>query len=811
LQPHEYVAAVCRRWVWIVAAGLLGGLGSAVVSAHAPVSYGSTTSLYFGVESVTSSADLAASSLIRRDVLPSVAELTRSSLVLQPVIDGLGLDVTAQQLADSLDVVVLEDTAVVEISASAPTAREAALIAREVGEEVRQVVPSLHDDGDGPDLLEVTTIIPAREPRFQASPNTRVDTAMGLAAGGAMGVLLSGVGALLRPRIRRADDVAAMTDVPVLGSLYTAGPRAESISRFLWALQASAPVSSSGRMAVSGPSRGAAALAGELRAAIGARRAGHGVLTTRTTGAPPAAERGNGPTVVHVADPGDLRGAVAEGIDGLVVTVDASATTVVQLRRALASARSSSVAVLGVVVDGVLPPGAGWRARARAALRGNASLGADRLALLSSGAGRGTATFTRSTAVTALFALGLDLSLPMATNTGLLAAVALLPVWATVVSRFRGAGTIAALAALGLVSGGLLAAWSAADHDFSSRQAAETSFHVLTAVGAIGLLLWARTVLPLWTVAVAYGVGQLVTGLLEAPASDNAFKFELALPLTIIVLAVADARRRPLPALAALAVIGVLDILNDARSAFGFCLVAAALVVWQARPSRGPSGRAPWAGVLLLAGIAAGAYLAMSELLVAGALGAEVQARTTTQIEQTGSLLLGGRPEWTATWALMREQPLGFGLGTVPNAADVHLGESGFAVTNIPTAEGYIKNYMFGGRFELHSIVADLWSNLGPVGLVLGLVMAGLLVRSFADLLGRRRAGALTSFLVIGGLWYLAFGPVPANLLDVALALGLVLLPRQPREGRSAEKAAAGEPAGHPVGAGTGSATTTAD
>jgi hypothetical protein len=171
--------------------------------------------------------------------------------------------------------------------------------------------------------------------------------------------------------------------------------------------------------------------------------------------------------------------------------------------------------------------------------------------------------------------------------------------------------------------------------------------------------------------------------------------------------------------------------------------------------------------------------VAIRELLVAGALGAEAQARTITQIRQSGSLLLGGRPEWTATWALARENPLGFGLGTVPNALDVRLAESGFAVTHIPTAEGYLRNYMFGGRFELHSIIADLWSHLGPVGLAMGLTMAGLLVWSTLDLISRRQAGPLQSFLVVSALWYLAFGPLPANLPDVALALGVVLLPRR--------------------------------
>jgi hypothetical protein len=159
-----------------------------------------------------------------------------------------------------------------------------------------------------------------------------------------------------------------------------------------------------------------------------------------------------------------------------------------------------------------------------------------------------------------------------------------------------------------------------------------------------------------------------------------------------------------------------------------------------------------------------------------------VQARSVTQIEQSGSLLLGGRPEWTATLALMGERPLGFGLGVVPTPSDVLTAKAGFATVHIPTAEGYIENYLLDGRFELHSIVADLWTNLGPLGLASGLFMAFLVLRSTAELLSRRRAPALVCFLALRSLWVLAFGPLPSNVSEVAMTLGLLLLVRSPAE-----------------------------
>jgi hypothetical protein len=438
--------------------------------------------------------------------------------------------------------------------------------------------------------------------------------------------------------------------------------------------------------------------------------------------------------------------------------------------------------VTAVVVDGVLAPGASRRARLLAALRGNAPLGVlERLAQpwpVRPGA-RAVST-GRVTAVVALVLLGLARPLSYGITTGLVAAAVLLPVWVGTLRRYRGAVLVSFLVLLGLVSGFLLAVRSSADHDITLGNTAGTSFLVLTLLGGLGLVLWSRTVLPLSVVGLSYGLGQLVTGILRAPASPDPYKFELALPLTIVVLSLLARRRNPLPALAALAVLGGLDILNDARSAFAFCAVAAALVLWQARPGRRGTPRNRWTGAIALAAAGVGAYMAISELLVSGALGAAVQARTTQQIADSGSLLLGGRPEWTATAALMEHNPLGLGLGIVPNAEDVLVAKNGIAVAHIPTAEGYLEHYLFNGGVELHSVVADLWTNLGLVGLILGITLAVLLVRDLTGLLARRRASALACFLGLAAVWYLAFGPLPSNLPDVTFALG-VLLQLRPR------------------------------
>jgi capsular polysaccharide biosynthesis protein len=770
VQPKEYAAAIGRRWVWISACGIAGALFGAALSSSTAPTYTSSTSLLVGVERVGADENLALASRIGTQVLPSLERLARSPAVLSPVATTLReAGAPAGGLASRITADVAEGTSVLVVTAEDDTPEGASRLAAATGAELQRAAARFHGtDGDA-DVLRLTTVAPATAPAFPSAPETKRSTAAGMLAGVLVGVLATGAGEIARPRVRDAGDVAGRSGLSVLGTLPPRTPgrrarleRATAVHRLAALLHPGrAQGRSIRRTALVGPPPVTGRLARELRAATS-----HGL------------------DPVHVPAPTDLDAATVEAA---VLVVDAHRTPRRALDRAVAAAQDSPVPLAGVVLDGVLTERAGLLARIVSAVQGRARLGSV-LSETRPGPPDRPLASTRAVAVVALVAVGLAHPLPAATNTALAVAVLLAPVWVGSLQRFRGGTLIAALTGIGLLSGLLLARWSSADHAFAPREALETSFAVMTGLGIVGVVLWARTVLPLPVIGCAYGVGAVVTGLLRMPGSENAWKFELALPLTIVALSWAAMASSRLPTVFALAVLGVLDVLNDARSAFGFCVLAAVLVLWQTRPAGAERG-SRWAPVLLMGGLGVGGYLAISELLLAGALGSEVQARTATQVAQSGSLLLGGRPEWSATWALMRENPLGFGLGTVPSTGDVAVAEEGLAVANIPTGEGYLRNYLLADRFELHSVVADLWTHLGPAGLLLGLVMAVLLVRGLADRLAHREASGLLCFLPLIALWYLAFGPLPSNLPEVGLAVALVLLPRIPVRPRAASPA----------------------
>jgi hypothetical protein len=348
--------------------------------------------------------------------------------------------------------------------------------------------------------------------------------------------------------------------------------------------------------------------------------------------------------------------------------------------------------------------------------------------------------------------------------------LALTPVWLGAVRRSRGATALIVLACAAVPGGLVLALYVGppAGRGWDRGSALAIALLVLTAVGAVGLLLWARTVLRLPHVALLVGSGLLADGVLDA-GGPNPWKYALSFPVTLLVLALLS-RRHSLLLCGALVVLAAVGITNESRSYAAFCVLTAALVLWRSAAT-GRTSRLRVLAVIGSTGLAA--YMLGTELLVEGYLGATLQERSVEQVQNAGSLIAGGRPEWAATRALFAEHPLGFGLGAVPSAGDLRTAKEGLDTVGIRGDNGYVTNYMFGGGFKLHAIVADLWASFGLSGVVLGALLAGLVVRAMASTLAGPRPDALVVFLSLMALWWLFFGPLQSNALDVAVALGL--------------------------------------
>lgn len=374
----------------------------------------------------------------------------------------------------------------------------------------------------------------------------------------------------------------------------------------------------------------------------------------------------------------------------------------------------------------------------------------------------------------AVLLVGMDIALQPGFSATLPAALVVAPIWLRSLRIYSFALTISVLGAISVAAGFVLSELAAVDHTIDQTTRAQSIALLLSGLAALGLLLWAREHLPLHRIVALYGLGSL----LSAVSTGNlSWKFDLAVPTIFLALGVVERVPRPRLAILVIVVLGSIGIAYDGRSLFALCLLAALLTFWQKPSSVRSREIGSWLPAILLAGFSIVIYALATALMTGGYLGSTLQERSTAQIETAGTLIAGGRPEWSATRELMSNRPEGYGPGVVPSWSDYMTGKSGLASINVDTG-GYAKYYLFGGQFKLHSIVADLWVSYGLVGLAMGAVMVFALIRSLSTSLARGDAPTSVIFACVLALWCMLFGPIYSNWLDACVALGFILLPR---------------------------------
>jgi hypothetical protein len=355
----------------------------------------------------------------------------------------------------------------------------------------------------------------------------------------------------------------------------------------------------------------------------------------------------------------------------------------------------------------------------------------------------------------------------------LIVAVPLVPMWLPSLRRYPMARLLVGLGPVAVAAGWWLAQLSSIDHRVDRANQLQSSTLLLSGLAALALLLWARQYLPLHRVIALYGLGGVAAVALGGTLD---WKFGLGVPATYLILGIVERWSSRLLSAVVVAALAVVGALSDGRSLVVFCALAFTLTLWQARPAPGGHRRANrWYPLALLVAVAVTGYFLFSALLTAGVLGEDARQRSEQQIETTGSVLTGGRPEWAATLSLMQLEPLGYGTGVVPDWKDLMAGRSGLASINVDTG-GYATNYMFGGQFRLHSVAADLWVSYGWAGAALAVALAVALLRSLSLRVAERRAPTSVLFACALGLWYLLFGPIFSNWVDVCTAVAFALV-----------------------------------
>ena len=386
---------------------------------------------------------------------------------------------------------------------------------------------------------------------------------------------------------------------------------------------------------------------------------------------------------------------------------------------------------------------------------------------------------TVAIATVALLVIGARVVLPQGLTVGLLVAIALIPSWWPALSGFRGARLFVGVGLLAVVSGLWLTEFSSQDHRVSQLLLTSNSLLVLGLIGAVGVVVWARTVMADHWVAAWFGAGLLFS--IEPQSAlflSNPWKFGFSTGITVIALALAQRFGGRLVEVLVLLALAAASAVTDARSSFAILLLSVVLVAWQLWPKRQTRRSSAVRFVAATTAIGLVVYNVGQTLLLDGYLGDAAQERSVDQIDTSGSLILGGRPEFAATIALMTNRPFGYGSGILPALSDITVAKTGMAAIGYQPNNGYVEVYMFGDRFELHSVFGDLWAGFGIPGLLLVAVIVGLSISGLSSMIAANAANGVLIYLAVRGFWNLLFGPLYGSAMLLIPLIGLILLRR---------------------------------
>ena len=218
---RDYLRVLRSRWLFILVCTLLGLAAAALVTVNTTPIYTAQTQVFVSAADDQSSvASAYTGSQFSQLLVKSYLAVAQSTPVAQAVITDLGLTMTPAQLAGKVTATVPLNSVVITLTASDPSPQLAQQIATSLATQFTKVVTRLEQPtAGGASLVKVSVTQPAALPTSPSSPRVKVNLALGLLVGLALGV----GGAVLRETLdTRVKTVAALQELiglPTLGVL----------------------------------------------------------------------------------------------------------------------------------------------------------------------------------------------------------------------------------------------------------------------------------------------------------------------------------------------------------------------------------------------------------------------------------------------------------------------------------------------------------------------------------------------------------------------------------------------------------------
>ena len=216
---RDYMRLVRKRWRIISACVLLSLIAAAAITALSPKVYSAQAQIIISAQ--TSADDLTSAlqgSSFTQQRVKSYAAIVNTPLVTVPVVDSLKLNISPVELSRKISASNPLDTFLLDISVTDNDPVLAAKMANAVADQFLEVIHNLETpEGSTQALVKATVVKPADTPTVPVSPRPKINLALGLLVGLALGVGAAVLRESMDTTVKGPDDISGLTTSPLLG------------------------------------------------------------------------------------------------------------------------------------------------------------------------------------------------------------------------------------------------------------------------------------------------------------------------------------------------------------------------------------------------------------------------------------------------------------------------------------------------------------------------------------------------------------------------------------------------------------------
>jgi capsular exopolysaccharide synthesis family protein len=219
VEIRDYVGMLRRGWpaIVLITVAVLGL--TAVYLQLAPKRYEAHAVVYVSPKSPETFNDLVQGGSFASNVVTTYAEMIDSAVVLGPAAASLHPQRSVAELNDMVSADVRPETRLIDIVVNGSNTQDVTAIANAVAGSASRIIPGLDAGPNGASLVRVQQLRQAVEPTKASSPVVKRTLALGLIVGLCLGLGVTIAAQALDTRLRRVDDVRALTSLPLLAVL----------------------------------------------------------------------------------------------------------------------------------------------------------------------------------------------------------------------------------------------------------------------------------------------------------------------------------------------------------------------------------------------------------------------------------------------------------------------------------------------------------------------------------------------------------------------------------------------------------------